>query len=175
MKFINSIACRYYYTLKFVRLNDMIDTVGPRCSICKKTGHNRRTCQVMEDGYHEVNYPLTRYEGEFKDGKKYGQGVITFPDYNVSFFRKELRYEGVFKDDRYNGQGVLTYSDGRRYEGEFKDNRYNGQGVLTYSNGHRYEGEFKDDVIRSGVFTSLEGVRYEGEFNSISNISRFCI
>ena len=114
----------------------MIDTVGPRCSICKKTGHNRRTCQVMEDGYHEVNYPLTRYEGEFKDGKYHGQGVFTWSD--------GARYEGEWKDGNRHGQGVYTDDDGR-YEGEWKDCKFHGQGVMhTFADGRRYEGEFKD-------------------------------
>eukprot|EP00808_Paulinella_micropora_P004536 g43591.t1 len=68
-----------------------------------------------------------RYEGEFKDGQRNGQGVQTWP------FGK--RYEGEWKDDKRNGQGVMTLPDGQRYEGEWKDDKRNGQGVWTWPDG----------------------------------------
>ncbi len=54
-----------------------------------------------------------KYEGEFKDGKKHGQGALTFPD--------GRRFEGEFKDGKKHGQGALTLPDGEKYEGEWKD------------------------------------------------------
>jgi len=63
------------------------------------------------------------YMGEWKDGKKHGQGTIT---YGKGKWEGE-KYVGKFKDGKNNGQGTYTWSDGRKYEGEWKDGkRWNG-------------------------------------------------
>ena len=78
-----------------------------------------------------------RYEGEWKDDKRNGQGKYFWPSGN--------RYEGEFKDDKISGQGKLFLPDGRRYEGEFKDEKMSGQGKYFWPDGTRYEDEWKDD------------------------------
>ena len=55
------------------------------------------------------------YEGEYKDGKRHGQGTYTFPD--------GKKYVGGWKDSKYHGQGTLTSSDGKYFIGEFKDSK----------------------------------------------------
>ena len=57
----------------------------------------------------------SRYVGEWKDGKKHGQGTYTFPD--------GKKYVGGWKDSKYHGQGTLTSSDGKYFVGEFKDSK----------------------------------------------------
>ena len=49
------------------------------------------------------------YVGEKKDGKRHGQGILTFSDGN--------KYEGEYRDDKKHGQGTKTFSDGNSYEG----------------------------------------------------------
>jgi len=56
-----------------------------------------------------------KYEGEYKDGKRHGQGTYTFPD--------GKKYVGGWKDSKYHGQGTLTSSDGKYFVGEFKDSK----------------------------------------------------
>ena len=60
-------------------------------------------------------YNGNKYEGEWKDGKKHGQGTYTWSNGDV--------YEGEWKDNNPNGQGTLTFPDGTTYEGEFKENK----------------------------------------------------
>jgi hypothetical protein len=55
-----------------------------------------------------------KYVGEWKDGKKHGQGTYTFPDGE--------KYVGEFKDGKYYGQG--TYIHGK---GEFEGVKYVGK------------------------------------------------
>ena len=43
-----------------------------------------------------------QYEGEYKDDKRNGHGVLTYPDGE--------QYEGEWKDDKMNGYGVYTYA-----------------------------------------------------------------
>ena len=50
----------------------------------------------------------SRYGGEWKNGKRHGQGTYTFPD--------GARYEGQWKCDKHDGRGVCAFPDGSRCE-----------------------------------------------------------
>jgi len=61
----------------------------------------------------------TKYMGEWKDGKRHGQGNMTYHDGS--------KFVGKWKDGKKHGQGTDTYGDGRKYVGEWKDGeRWNG-------------------------------------------------
>ena len=97
------------------------------------------------------------YEGEWKDGKRHGQGKFTYASGDT--------YEGEWKDGNEHGQGRLTYPNGYTYEGEYKDGYQHGQGKYTDADGSTYEGEWKDDKKHGqGKFTYADGTTYEGEF-----------
>lgn len=104
-----------------------------------------------------VSYPKgAKYQGEFKDGNRHGQGTFTFPDGS--------KYDGGWSRDTLNGQGTFTFSDGSKYIGEYKDGAPNGQGALTYPDGSKYAGEFKNDKRHGqGTFTS-KSAQYVGEW-----------
>ena len=51
-----------------------------------------------------------KYEGDFKDGKMEGQGVLTI--------KGKGTYKGEFKDGKKHGHGVYTQNDGQKLEGE---------------------------------------------------------
>ena len=90
------------------------------------------------------------YSGGFKDGKKDGQGKMTYVGGAV--------YEGEWKDDVYNGQGKFYYTTGTVYEGEWKDGKWNGQGKVIWADGNVYEGEFKDNKYNGqGKLTYING------------------
>jgi len=55
----------------------------------------------------------TKYMGEWKDGKRHGQGNMTYHDGS--------KFVGKWKDGKKHGQGTDTYGDGRKYVGEWKD------------------------------------------------------
>ena len=112
-----------------------------------------------------------KYVGDFKDGKRTGQGTLTWPSGD--------KYVGGFKDDKKNGQGTLTYPNGDKYVGEWKDDKKDtsyagliiGQGTYTYENGDEYVGGWKDDKKNGqGTFTYPDGSKYvaffkDGDFN----------
>jgi hypothetical protein len=78
--------------------------------------------------------------GEFKVGKRNGQGTFTFASGE--------KYVGDFKDGEYNGQGTFTSASGNKYVGEFKDGKYNGQGITYSAYGNIKEsGIFKDNTL----------------------------
>jgi len=58
----------------------------------------------------------TKYLGEWKDGKKHGQGRFT---YGKGKWEGD-KYEGKWKNDRWHGQGAYSYPDGGKVVGEFR-------------------------------------------------------
>ena len=60
--------------------------------------------RVYENGY---------YEGEFKDGKKHGQGVYTYPSGD--------KYVGEWKNGEMHGEGTYTHANGYKEKMIFKD------------------------------------------------------
>ena len=56
---------------------------------------------------------VTRYEGEFRSGKKHGTGTLTWASGS--------RYAGAWRDGRAHGIGVYTLSNGAYYEGTWDD------------------------------------------------------
>ena len=56
------------------------------------------------------------YQGQVKDGKPNGIGVLTFIDGS--------KYVGRWKNGMMNGKGTETSPDGRKFEGEWKEGSY---------------------------------------------------
>jgi hypothetical protein len=97
------------------------------------------------------------YIGEYKDGKRHGQGTFTWAD--------GTKYVGQYKDDKRHGQGTYTFADGRKYVGQYKDGKKHGEGTFTWADGDKYIGEFKDNKANGqGTFTFASGNKYVGEF-----------
>jgi hypothetical protein len=98
----------------------------------------------------------SKYIGEWKDGKKNGQGTLTITGGD--------KYVGEFKDDKLHGQGTYTFAKGGNYVGEFKDDKRK-QGTLTLPSGDKYVGEFKDNKLHGqGTFSYADGTKYIGEW-----------
>ena len=74
------------------------------------------------------------YEGNWKNGKPDGLGVLTIID--------GPKYQGGFSNGVKNGYGLLSWQDGKVYAGEFQNNDMHGFGVQKKEN--------KIDVIHSG-------------------------
>ena len=102
-----------------------------------------------------INSDGEKYEGEFKNGKENGKGTVT---------SKEGKIEGEFKNGKLNGKGTSTL-EGIKYEGEFKNDKMHGQGTLIYEDGEKYVGEYKNNKRHGkGIFTFANGAKYKGEF-----------
>ncbi len=94
-----------------------------------------------------------KYEGEWKGGKRHGQGKLTYPD--------GRKFEGEWKDCEPNGQRTYTFGRGKwngdKYTGEFKDGKKHGQGTYTTSSGKKYIGEWKDGEKWNGTQFDKDG------------------
>ena len=111
-----------------------------------------------------VNYENGVYEGEIKDGKRNGQGTMTYTSGNV--------YVGEWVEDQRSGQGTFTLANSTEdhpnyYTGQWEQDLKNGQGTQYYGNGNVYKGEWKNDQIKGkGSFTWYDGDNFTGEWEN---------
>ncbi|MBR1663309.1 MAG: hypothetical protein IJ696_03170 [Ruminococcus sp.] len=94
------------------------------------------------------------YEGDFKNGIRFGAGKFTGADGVV--------YVGCFRNDIPEGFGRVSYPDGSSYEGEWRYGGISGKGIFTEPDGSSYEGYFKEGIKDGrGVYTTADGKRIE--------------
>ena len=103
-----------------------------------------------------------KYVGEWKDGKRHGQGKYTFGNGRW----KGDKYVGQFLDDKFHGQGTYTFADGRKYIGQWKDSEKQGRGTFTFPNGDKYVGEWKKTYHGQGTYYWRNGDRYVGQWRN---------
>ncbi|HSX13250.1 MAG TPA: hypothetical protein VLE96_02380, partial [Chlamydiales bacterium] len=70
-----------------------------------------------------------RYEGNWENDKKHGQGTHHYANGD--------RYEGNWENDKKHGEGTLHYANGDRYVGNWKNDKKHGQGKYYCANGVR--------------------------------------
>ena len=82
------------------------------------------------------------YTGEFKNGKKYGRGILIFKEKSLSNGDK---YIGEWREDKPNGIGIYYFQNGNRYEGDFRDGKRSGIGAYFKLNDQLGLGEWKNN------------------------------
>jgi len=87
-----------------------------------------------------------RYEGNFKDGKRSGNGVMTYfvPSKADGSLQKAI-FKGAWRHNQRNGEGTMTWErDGSVFKGQWKnDQKF--FGTETLGNKDVYIGYFKDN------------------------------
>ena len=96
---------------------------------------------TLLNGYHTETYSDGKYEGDFKDGKRHGQGTYTWNDGD--------KYTGEWKDGKLNGYGTYTWKDGGKYEGYFVNGKLHGNGTMYYNNYTYQKGTWNNGAITS--------------------------
>eukprot|EP00601_Ochromonadales_sp_CCMP2298_P015521 CAMPEP_0173234000 /NCGR_PEP_ID=MMETSP1142-20121109/9955_1 /TAXON_ID=483371 /ORGANISM="non described non described, Strain CCMP2298" /LENGTH=235 /DNA_ID=CAMNT_0014163937 /DNA_START=127 /DNA_END=834 /DNA_ORIENTATION=+ len=97
---------------------------------------------------------LKSYDGQWKDNKIHGQGIMEYRNGDV--------YEGRITDgNSRNGQGLYTWINGTSYKGQWQVGKQQGRGVYTYRNGDSEEGLWEVEK-RQGLFilTKADGTRW---------------
>ena len=115
-----------------------------------------------QDGKRHGNGTMTfsdgaHYEGEWRDGEKHGHGRFQYADGGV--------YVGQFQSGKRSGQGTMAYDDGDHYEGAWRDGKIHGHGRYQFANGKVYVGQLQSGrVWGQGTMTYADGAHYDGEF-----------
>lgn len=79
------------------------------------------------------------YDGNFLDGKPYGNGEVNFPNGNT--------YVGKFRYGNITGYGKITFSNGDKYEGELYNGKINGYGRLILKDNDIFEGGWSNETL----------------------------
>ena len=113
------------------------------------------------DNIKKSTYSDSEYNGQIKDGKRNGKGIMSWNNGDI--------YQGEFKDGYRHGKGIYKYNTGAIYNGEWNMGFAEGLGIMKYTDSY-YEGEWKKDK-RNGkgkmIWTDENGkgiIIYEGEF-----------
>ena len=80
-----------------------------------------------------------KYEGDYKEDKYDGFGVISYPD--------GRKYEGEFKANYFSGMGIMFWPSGGRYVGNWEGDQRNGEGTMYGADGSIDKGIWKADEI----------------------------
>lgn len=100
-----------------------------------------------------------RYEGEFSEGLKQGEGTYVWENGD--------RYQGHFANDRPDGRGKYQFANGDAYEGEVRLGVIVGRGSYASKNGDVFDGSFENGKPHGvGVYRFASGDRYEGEMDA---------
>lgn len=101
---------------------------------------------------------IAKYDGEFVDFKKCGQGTMYYPDGAI--------YKGMFAEGKRHGQGVYTYPNGDTYSGAWVNGMKHGPGTYNFKDTRCvYVGVWKQNQIVRGVFKHPDGTTsYRGQF-----------
>jgi len=133
----------------------------------------------IPDGYgisfRYTNNRNKNYEGNWKDGKKHGHGIIFDECGNK-------RFEGEFKNDKKHGNGIVfDENENILYEGYWENGELISRGknnslyqankctkTITFSDGAKYVGlvNENDEPHGHGVCTYSDGSQYEGEWKN---------
>lgn len=128
----------------------------------------------------------TIYRGDWKDGARFGYGVIYYPpnkknlgdDYMVSYkgnwindkksgygtiVYKNSKFTGLFYENIMNGNGLKKYKNGDVYYGGMLGDKYHGLGTKIYKDNSKYIGNWLNGKYEGyGTFFYKNGDVYEG-------------
>ncbi|KAF4674120.1 MORN repeat containing [Perkinsus chesapeaki] len=120
----------------------------------KKDGYGTR-CSVVAG---------SRYDGEWKEGMRHGEGMQWVKCRKGKGVRKS--YAGSWVNDKREGFGTGYFEDGSSYQGNWIQGRREGEGTMFYANGDIYRGQWRQGK-RSGTGTLIVGRTgdlYEGQW-----------
>ena len=116
---------------------------------------------VSGDGvmYLNINGKDYRYEGEYRNGARNGQGKFYFTD---------SVYEGQWVNGKRHGTGKIVWSKGGEWVGQYRDDgAWEGSGVMYTKKGDfsfRYEGSYRNGTRNGFGKMIYSDCTYEGQW-----------
>lgn len=112
----------------FIRVNSemVTDTVKEYTIIRAKTSRLISIEKWVIQFSHGNSFDCNRFEGEWKNDKKNGHGVMKFHNGDV--------YEGEWIDGHKNGRGSYSLANGDSYEGYIVNDKKQGRGIYKWKN-----------------------------------------
>ena len=129
-------------------------------------GEEREAETAAPDG---ADREEAKYEGQHRDGKPHGRGVLTFANGD--------RYVGEFADGEIRGHGTMHLANGDVYggDGEFDERGFQGCGLYVRANGDRFLGQFRDGRFHGrGTYEWAEGVAATCDWRDGGRIVESC-
>ena len=128
---------------KFYGNKQVIDSIGNTCELNTKGDIGVIT---FSDG--------SVYEGEIKQNKCEGRGIMKYPGGSV--------YEGMFRNNHREGLGVYKDPEGLVFEGEWVNGNMDGEGTARFPDGIVYQGYFKNGQAEGKILIKYpNGVVHE--------------
>lgn len=134
--------------------------------ICRE---DARQCETLPVTYemdgrgiliqYDPDRTFTRYEGEFANNMKHGNGKIIMSNGTT--------YDGNWENDTMSGQGKISFTNSiyKEFEGDFANGVMHGKGKMLMINGDTYQGDFVDGNMHGiGKLVFQNGDTYEGDF-----------
>lgn len=119
--------------------------------------------QFKQDLYHGKGAFIeqstnSKYEGNWEEGMKNGQGKEFFGDGSV--------YEGNYFKNKRSGKGKLILSNGSEYFGDFNEDKIEGKGIFKWNEKKIYYGEWENNSL-NGIGSFIQGnKKYIGHFKT---------
>ena len=152
-----------------------------------KIVQKRENINKSNGGYNEENNNIKNeddnkliYEGDIKNFKKEGYGIETCPEYkyegnfhddmkngqgSIIYLKSGEKYKGEFKNNEITGYGYYTYKNKQTYKGELVNGKKQGKGIYNWTDGSEYNGEYKNDIREGeGSLKWSNGVIFKGKF-----------
>ena len=123
--------------------------------ICTNTKHDRRGRFDETSDPRVWIYPNgARYVGDWKDGKRHGNGEWKCPCGS--------EYRGNYFEGQPHGFGEWKYKNGNIYRGDWENGRQSGYGELSFSTEEKYFGDWNNGDAGKGELIFPNGNRYKG-------------
>ena len=108
--------------------------------------------------YPRLSQDIFSYEGEWKNGKRDGLGILIKKDVAI--------FIGEFTEDQVNGFGKLIDESGDEYKGYWKKSKAHGIGIYNKKGVISYKGNWKNDN-QSGFWIEVwPKLEYIGEYSN---------
>jgi len=102
---------------------------------------------------------LAVYEGQYKDGKRCGEGKMTYPNGDA--------YHGEWNNNDMSGTGTYKYKNSDIYSGGFVGGLKHGKGVYEFGkDGSRLDGTWEKGAFSTGKWLFKNAGSYEGTYDN---------